>query len=591
MSFNMGTTSAFAADLTATAAGYLWENGLNLNALLVSSVLFVLVFACDRKFSTKVHVFVDNSNIAIGAGSQRSLNFGGLLQLARRPRVHSLCWMRFPRQRALGQAFLAGSNLSAGFRAAAQEAGFQTTSSERQHGREQGVDETIHAQMLALAPVSWRCRAPVIALFTGDGNANSGLTSFPDALRACSDRGYTVELHTWRKSMASAYTEMKGLRIIYLDDHLGLVSRAPDGSKGGKGGKGAAPDSSQRGNSGSAKCGKGSGGASGGWRQLDLSPAALAATALPIQGALGTVRSIKEFGAFVDFGCKSDGLLHIKEVGGSRGADPFRRLADAGIFVGAHIGVDVLQVDAATGRIALGRSGGAVAGAEAGGGTSGGRGREGSKAAVTVKAEKARAVKALASQQQAQDQRWAQQLEQQRAEAAEEKAQATVDRTAAAASEAGLRKENVALKAQLRREEVQGGSAVAAVKATAAKQQQAQDQRWLQQLQQQRAEAAAEKDQAAAASEAARNEARELHREIEALKTQVRRQTEERQRERDVGHSAIAAAMATLGAVQRQGSGGNDDTSDQAAATRAKQGAWPRGEQPCASAPAPGAGR
>ena len=65
---------------------------------------------------------------------------------------------------------------------------------------------------------------------------------------------------------------------------------------------------------------------------------------LPLHGILGKVKNVVAFGAFVDIGLKTDGLLHIKHFNNR----------DTSIFAGARIGVDVLGVDVGRGRVELG---------------------------------------------------------------------------------------------------------------------------------------------------------------------------------------------------------------------------------------------
>ena len=63
----------------------------------------------------------------------------------------------------------------------------------------------------------------------------------------------------------------------------------------------------------------------------------------------GRIASVREFGAFVDLGAGVQGLLHVSEMGWSRGLDPSQVVTP-----GEEITVQVLRVDADTGRIALG---------------------------------------------------------------------------------------------------------------------------------------------------------------------------------------------------------------------------------------------
>lgn len=62
----------------------------------------------------------------------------------------------------------------------------------------------------------------------------------------------------------------------------------------------------------------------------------------------GTVRNVVDFGAFVDIGVKQNGLIHISQMGTGFVRNPHDKVA-----VGDIIEVEVLNVDAARGRIAL----------------------------------------------------------------------------------------------------------------------------------------------------------------------------------------------------------------------------------------------
>jgi small subunit ribosomal protein S1 len=70
-----------------------------------------------------------------------------------------------------------------------------------------------------------------------------------------------------------------------------------------------------------------------------------------VPGAIlpGRVISVRDYGAFVDLGANVQGLLHVSDIGWSRGAN-----ATALLTPGDAVTVKVLRVDEATGKIALG---------------------------------------------------------------------------------------------------------------------------------------------------------------------------------------------------------------------------------------------
>ena len=70
------------------------------------------------------------------------------------------------------------------------------------------------------------------------------------------------------------------------------------------------------------------------------------AAAAPVRSIVGTIRNVVDFGAFIDFGGKSDGLLHTSKLG---------PLHQSNLLIGQQIGVDILSVE--NGKVSLGVSG------------------------------------------------------------------------------------------------------------------------------------------------------------------------------------------------------------------------------------------
>jgi predicted RNA-binding protein with RPS1 domain len=66
----------------------------------------------------------------------------------------------------------------------------------------------------------------------------------------------------------------------------------------------------------------------------------------PVRGIIGTIRNIADFGAFVDFGGQSDGLLHTSKLG------PLKLQS---FLIGQQLGVDILDVN--NGKVSLGLAG------------------------------------------------------------------------------------------------------------------------------------------------------------------------------------------------------------------------------------------
>ena len=97
-----------------------------------------------------------------------------------------------------------------------------TVAADARRGREHFVDDALHAQLMRTASRSFE-PPRALALLTGDGNANSGRTTFPDCVERALQNGWHVELVSWRSSMHAVYTRFEReyadyFRIRFLDD-------------------------------------------------------------------------------------------------------------------------------------------------------------------------------------------------------------------------------------------------------------------------------------------------------------------------------------------------------------------------------------
>ena len=69
----------------------------------------------------------------------------------------------------------------------------------------------------------------------------------------------------------------------------------------------------------------------------------------------GIVTNVTDFGAFVDFGIKQNGLIHVSRMGAAGPDGRRRRVARPSdvLKVHQHVRVRVIEVDLKRGRIAL----------------------------------------------------------------------------------------------------------------------------------------------------------------------------------------------------------------------------------------------
>ena len=142
-----------------------------------------------------VHVFVDHSNIAIGA----TKSTGKQLDIDRLVRC-------VERRRNIKERKIVGSLESERTKAAWQQLGY-TVSADKRGGKERFVDDTLHAQILETAGKIFDPRR-VLAVVTGDGNDNEGRTTFPKCVDSALKNGCRVEVYSWRQGRHHVYNDL-----------------------------------------------------------------------------------------------------------------------------------------------------------------------------------------------------------------------------------------------------------------------------------------------------------------------------------------------------------------------------------------------
>jgi hypothetical protein len=159
---------------------------------------------------TSVHVFVDHSNIAIGAArnTAQALDVASLVRFVEGDRT-------------IHDRVVIGSYQSDVGRAAWEQHGYKVEA-DRRRGPAHFVDDALHAQLMRTAE---RTFAPgrILALLTGDGNDNEGRTTFPESVEMALRNDWHVELFTWKRSASRVYSKFQReysehFQLLYLDD-------------------------------------------------------------------------------------------------------------------------------------------------------------------------------------------------------------------------------------------------------------------------------------------------------------------------------------------------------------------------------------
>ncbi len=161
------------------------------------------------------HVFVDNSNIFIGAQHR-----GGTLDPSTRISPTAIARLL----QANGTAVAVGSKppASSGIWQRWEQAGFRTKVCARdENDREDTVDDFLQNQ---INRTLHHCAPATLVLATGDGNANGGWGTFPEAVQLAAERGWKVEVWSWRACRSGEFRRLAAqyparVKLVDLDDH------------------------------------------------------------------------------------------------------------------------------------------------------------------------------------------------------------------------------------------------------------------------------------------------------------------------------------------------------------------------------------
>lgn len=217
-------------------------------------ILRVWFLRVKRAVGQKVNIFLDYSNISIGANAYgRVVDFAKIRDFMVNESVQSRRNVFFfpcpalslTEARVVDDIFLAGSGHEWLEQwDAARDAGFTCKVMKRVDRKEQGVDESVHYAMSRACRRSVRrmstlraffaCRRcyarDVLLLATGDGNENDGISSFVSECEEAIVDGLDVEIYAFEKSISAKYFELRRkhgksrCEIFFLDAAIDRIT-------------------------------------------------------------------------------------------------------------------------------------------------------------------------------------------------------------------------------------------------------------------------------------------------------------------------------------------------------------------------------
>lgn len=166
---------------------------------------------------SSIHVFIDKSNISAGFQGPNPttdvINPAGLAEVIEKGRVvvDKQITGSFPGPEH--PVWLQWKNL-----------GYRTRVSRKQ-GKEEFIDDSIHAQILRL--IAGKGAPQTIVLVTGDGNSNNNYSSFVECVTMAAERNWVVELYSWKDRRNKVYVELSkkfsNITIHDLDRFKGKI--------------------------------------------------------------------------------------------------------------------------------------------------------------------------------------------------------------------------------------------------------------------------------------------------------------------------------------------------------------------------------
>lgn len=182
----------------------------------------------------RIHVFVDNSNVAKPYRLQHGKDTG-------KRALHI-----FPQKlakvveggRRVEERWVVGSGTRSPLQQQWKSAGYAAKWDPR-YGSEHNVDEALQAQIWKALSKSYNFAIAqhTLVLLTGDGNQNGGASSFPDCIQAAMQKGWRVEVWCWRGKSSKVYERFameypSSFVLSYLDEGSSSFLVGVDGKAG-----------------------------------------------------------------------------------------------------------------------------------------------------------------------------------------------------------------------------------------------------------------------------------------------------------------------------------------------------------------------
>ena len=106
--------------------------------------------------------------------------------------------------------------------------GFEVYFQARHNGKEVCVDELLHGQIAIEMLKTYDSRRTMV-LVTGDGNRNSGRSTFPEVVEGALKKGWFVELYCWRTCCSHVWKNFEkeyinDFKLFYLDMLLEYIT-------------------------------------------------------------------------------------------------------------------------------------------------------------------------------------------------------------------------------------------------------------------------------------------------------------------------------------------------------------------------------
>ena len=209
----------YAVNLKAGEGGnvVVYGNPINIDIFTTEVIECEEVFfsSISSRRQEKISVFIDHSNILCTDSSSSG-------RVSIQELILALVDLRDPVKKVVVGSYGSTGSSSSGTSRDYERAGFEVYFQARHNSKEVCVDELLHGQIALELLKTYNTRRTMV-LVTGDGNANSGRSTFPSVVEQALKSGWFVEVYSWRAGCSTVWVDFErnyvsDFKLFFLEE-------------------------------------------------------------------------------------------------------------------------------------------------------------------------------------------------------------------------------------------------------------------------------------------------------------------------------------------------------------------------------------